>query len=308
MKIKFFLLVILVFSLKVQMSLAASLVYVPEELDGEHARIVVVLHGCLQTPEAMSLGTGWNRIADQNNLVIIYPQVPSGSNPGDCWSWFLRENQSSQSGQLRLVRDEVLKWKSLLQVPDAPVFVTGISSGAATTAGLLACFPKDFVAGAIHSGPSYGLASTTWEGESVLKGFPPKSSVISQRPCHPEDFQRPVMVIQGSADSVVNPVNIKHIISDFFPEAVVSKSKEQISNGLKFKIEDYEVSGQLRGRVLLIEELGHAWAGFTENLKHSSLLGPSGQFPTQVPFFSPQGPSSTNLIFEFFDSVPISYQ
>lgn len=279
----------------------AALIYIPQKLDISRAKVIVVIHGCLQSPESMALGTGWNQKADQHNLVILYPQVPSGSNALDCWSWYLPENQQDKTGQLALIREEIATWKKRLNIGKAPVFVAGISSGAATTAGLMACFPNEFIAGAIHSGPSYGLAASLKAGEELLKSG--ASSEPIKRPCDPKNFKKPVMIIQGEADQVVNPKNVNLIASDFLSHASRGEMKTRQANDLKYQSEDYLYQGQLAGRIVRIEGLGHSWAGYKENLRHSEILGPNGKIPTQVPFFSSQGPSATNMIFEFFESV-----
>lgn len=281
---------------------ASALVYVPENFNPATARVVVVIHGCYQTPESMALGTGWNQKADQNNLVMIYPQVPTGSNPIDCWNWYLPENQNAKVGQLSIIHGEIENWKSRLKIEKAPVFVTGISSGAATVSGLLACFPADFRAGAIHSGLSFGLASNLRDAEDILKNG--VKQIPASRACSPSNFKKPVMVIHGSADKVVNPVHVQTLVEDFLGHAIRTTTDSGAANGLKYTTENYIANGRFAGRVVMVEGLEHAWAGHVENLRHPYVLGPGGKFPTHVPFFSAQGPSSTNLIWEFFNSVP----
>src|SRR5688572_30729732 len=92
----------------------AALVYTPTKLKPQSANLVVVIHGCLQSAESMALGTGWNQIADENNLVILYPQVPADSNPLNCWSWYLPENQRADTGQLKILRDEIQSLRQTL--------------------------------------------------------------------------------------------------------------------------------------------------------------------------------------------------
>lgn len=276
----------------------ASLLFVPSHLDAKRAKIVVVIHGCLQSAESMALGTGWNQIAELNNLVIIYPQVPEGSNPLSCWSWYLPENQRSDSGQLKTVFEEIKSVQRLLKLKNPDVFATGISSGAATVAGLLACFPNEFKAGAIHSGPSYGLAQTLEDGEKTLKEGP--LSAVSKGSCQPRSFSGSILVIQGSADSVVNPSHGKRIISDFIGNAEAVATKEDATGDLAYSTSDYLSEKSGKGRLIMVQGLGHAWSGFAANLKHGNLLGPKSKIPTHLPFFANEGPSATNLIWEFF--------
>ena len=72
-------------------------VYVPKrcaEADAGCA-LHVALHGCRQTAaeigKAFVAGAGYNRWADTNGIVVLYPQVRNAglsSNPKNCWDWW----------------------------------------------------------------------------------------------------------------------------------------------------------------------------------------------------------------------------
>jgi len=71
--------------------------YVPERCAKERCRIHVVFHGCRQGAaeigERFVREAGYNRWADTNALVILYPQAikrysPSVFNPRGCWDWW----------------------------------------------------------------------------------------------------------------------------------------------------------------------------------------------------------------------------
>ncbi|MBL8513584.1 MAG: hypothetical protein JNJ55_06300 [Betaproteobacteria bacterium] len=66
--------------------------YVPESCgNGTTCRVHVVLHGCKMNAtdigDAFAKGAGFNRWADTNNLVILYPQTGEGATNG-CWDWW----------------------------------------------------------------------------------------------------------------------------------------------------------------------------------------------------------------------------
>lgn len=49
--------------------------YVPENIDlNKSIPLVVVIYGCTQSAEMISNETGWNKLADSLNLIIIYPE------------------------------------------------------------------------------------------------------------------------------------------------------------------------------------------------------------------------------------------
>lgn len=249
--------------------------YKPDNLNASTANIVVVIHGCLQSAESMALGTGFNQLADHNGFLVVYPQIAEGSNLLGCWNWFFPENQRADSGQLKQVMDQIHDAKVKFGLKNPDVFVTGISSGAATVAGLLACFPGEFKAGAIHSGPSYGLAKTQAEGERVLREGP--GNVTTSGPCHPKDFRGSLLVIQGTADVIVNPTNAQRIVTDF--------------KGASTRLE-------------MVKGLGHAWAGSSANLRYKELLEKMGALGvTKVPFFSDAGPNATAMMWDSFSKA-----
>lgn len=73
-------------------------VYVPQSCSSGKAQcsLHVAFHGCKQSEEFIGRKfaekTGYNRWADANNLVILYPQTRKtselGSNPKGCWDWW----------------------------------------------------------------------------------------------------------------------------------------------------------------------------------------------------------------------------
>ena len=77
---------------------ASGFLYVPPGCDsnaGQGCRLHVVLHGCLQDPTNIGdkyvKNTGYNRWADSNRIVLLYPQtapINPLANPNACWDWF----------------------------------------------------------------------------------------------------------------------------------------------------------------------------------------------------------------------------
>lgn len=71
-------------------------VYVPASCAaGQACKLHVAFHGCLQsaaTPGvdiAFYKNAGYNRWADTNNIIVLYPQtVATTANPGGCWDWW----------------------------------------------------------------------------------------------------------------------------------------------------------------------------------------------------------------------------
>jgi poly(3-hydroxybutyrate) depolymerase len=70
--------------------------YVPLACDAERCRVHVALHGCRQGAEAVGerfvRDAGYNRWADTNRLIVLYPQAIARYwwpyNPRGCWDWW----------------------------------------------------------------------------------------------------------------------------------------------------------------------------------------------------------------------------
>lgn len=73
-------------------------IYVPEACEGgkQTCRIHVAFHGCKMASNLIgdhfAVHAGYNRWADVNNIVVLYPQIDGAakqsSNPKACWDWF----------------------------------------------------------------------------------------------------------------------------------------------------------------------------------------------------------------------------
>nr|WP_314543519.1 PHA-depolymerase-like protein [uncultured Massilia sp.] len=68
--------------------------YVPAACaSGQSCRLHVAFHGCLQAAStvgpAFYQNAGYNRWADTNRIVVLYPQAAAtAANPGGCWDWW----------------------------------------------------------------------------------------------------------------------------------------------------------------------------------------------------------------------------
>jgi len=71
-------------------------IYAPEacQQEGADCPLHVVFHGCMQTTSDINMqyveNTGYNEVAEANNLIILYPQAVKSmlKNPNGCWDWW----------------------------------------------------------------------------------------------------------------------------------------------------------------------------------------------------------------------------
>jgi poly(3-hydroxybutyrate) depolymerase len=74
----------------------AGYAYIPQQCASERCRVHVAFHGCRQNAEAVGerfvREAGYNRWADTNRLIVLYPQTIARYfyvyNPRGCWDWW----------------------------------------------------------------------------------------------------------------------------------------------------------------------------------------------------------------------------
>ena len=113
---------------------ATGWLYVPANCTANQScQLHVVLHGCQQDPTKIGdqyyRNTGYNKWADTNNMVILYPQTaPSSSgNPNGCWDWWGYDdaNYAKKSGrQMVAIKGMVDKLSSGFVALPAPTGLT----------------------------------------------------------------------------------------------------------------------------------------------------------------------------------------
>ncbi len=262
-------------------------VYVPVSVTKPKA-LVVMIHGCKQSSDMIAAGTKWNELAQKNNFIVLYPDQLKTLNPINCWNWFLPENLSPDKGEAKALKDLIQGVKEQYLNSNSPVYLAGMSSGAGIAATLLSCFPEDFKAAGLHSGPSYAVAKAPREADEVLRNGP--SGKRYRHPlCDLKKYTNRLMVIQGMSDERVNPLNAQAIVQDYLSEkGATQEVKKELSGLKKITQTDYFIQShsQVSLRLWQVISLGHAWSGGTEGL----------------PYNDPQASSATEAMWSFFSS------
>ncbi|MFA5180797.1 MAG: PHB depolymerase family esterase [Syntrophales bacterium] len=101
-------------------------VYVPQACaTGATCKLHVVFHGCKQNTATVDQqfvrNTGYNRWADTNNIVVLYPQTSTAA-PNGCWDWWGYDsaNFAQKSGpQLAAVKAMVTRLSGAAAMPPA---------------------------------------------------------------------------------------------------------------------------------------------------------------------------------------------
>jgi hypothetical protein len=116
--------------------------YIPQAcMAGEQCRVHVVLHGCQQNVTLVQQqyvrSTGYNRWADSNRLVMLYPQTSTQAT-NSCWDWWGYDSASyakkagPQMAAIKAMVDQVSAGGTKPPPADLPA-PTGVATSSATS-------------------------------------------------------------------------------------------------------------------------------------------------------------------------------
>jgi len=136
--------------------------YVPADMPA-NAPLIVLLHGCTQNA-AQFANAGFNQIADDRKVYLVYAQQSSANNPVSCFNWAGEYGDPANlvrgQGENQSIKEMVDRMKADHGIDSARIYVAGFSAGAAFVPVLLATWPDVFAGGAVMSGVPYRCAQS----------------------------------------------------------------------------------------------------------------------------------------------------
>ena len=253
--------------------------YIPAARNGENLPLIVMLHGCTQSPDDFAVGTGMNALAEQHGFLVAYPAQPTGANANKCWNWFKPEDQVRDRGEPVLIAGLTRDILRDQKVDPLRVYIAGLSAGGAAAMIVATAYPDIFSAVGVHSGLPAGAAQDVPQAFSAMRNGASGTALAEAVP---------TIVIHGLADTTVHPGNGRAVVKQAVKAfgKLGSTTKRGVSP--KGRAYRHTVHARRDGPTLVelweIDGAGHAWAGGR----------PAGTFT------DPAGPDASAEMVRFF--------
>ncbi|MYT73470.1 MULTISPECIES: PHB depolymerase family esterase [unclassified Streptomyces] len=267
---------------------------------GKKLPVVVALHGCGMTGSginSMKDLTGFNRIADAEGFIVVYPSQDLLRNGLACWNAFEPAHQHRGSGEPSLIAGATNDVVQRYHADATRVHVAGASSGAALAVIMAVTYPDMYASAASVAGGEYALDKVKPDPDAVS---PLDTAKLAHAEMGPRARQVALLIEQGSADTTVPPwvgdrlASHWAAVDDLAPDGILDGDVDDVPDGTSrvaapgerpYTHTVYTARG---GGPTLIEKYD------VEGLEHKWPGGGSG------PFADPSGPDMSSLVWKFF--------
>ena len=224
------------------------LLYRPSAKHGPVRGVILMLHGCTQTPEDFAAGTRMHLQAEEHGLLVAYPEQTRAGNAQLCWNWFRPGDQGRMRGEAAQLAALASSLAGEHGVPPDRVFVAGLSAGGAMAAILANTHPEVIAAVGVHSGLAPGSAQDVISAFAAMRGDAAPGA---------EPVRAPAIIFHGSADATVAPVNAGRLSGPLDETA----RRSGAAPGRRFDVLAGRNASGHPVEVWRIDGAGHAWAG-----------------------------------------------
>jgi poly(hydroxyalkanoate) depolymerase family esterase len=276
--------------------------YIPSGYIGQEVPLVVMLHGCTQSPNDIAVGTQMNVLAEEHIFLVAYPAQAQGANMNKCWNWFKASDQQRGRGEPSLVAGITRQVIDEYNVAEGRVYVTGMSAGGAMAAIMAETYPDLYAAVGIHSGLAPGVAhdmpsafaAMHQGGQAILRRDVPTATATGE-----STRMVPAIVFHGDCDKTVHPRNADRLLEHYRPAKLTGSQEEVSGSTLRGTVRQGQVAGghaytratyrDAGGRAIAerwtVHGLGHAWSGGSSSGSYTDPKGPDAS-AEMVRFFN----------------------
>ncbi len=244
--------------------------YIPSISSSERLPLIVMLHGCTQSPDDFAAGTRMNALAEEQGFLVAYPAQHALANAKHCWNWFKPGDQSRDQGEPSLIAGITQDIMRDHPVDPARVYIAGLSAGGAAAAIMGDAYSDLYAAVGVHSGLPSGAASdlpSAFDAMRVGAAIKERSTRIV-----------PTIIFHGDKDPVVHPRNGDAVAAQALGAAAGLRQTTQHGQAPGGHAYSRMIHTDAEGRTMCeqwnIREAGHAWAGGSPSGSHTDPHGP----------------------------------
>jgi poly(hydroxyalkanoate) depolymerase family esterase len=269
--------------------------YIPSTYRGDAVPLVVMLHGCTQSPDDFAAGTRMNVLAEEHTCLVVYPAQTPSANAQKCWNWFSPGHQQRDQGEPSLIAGITRQVMRDHAVDPRRVYIAGLSAGGAAAAIMGMAYPDLYAAVGVHSGLACGAASdlasavaAMRQGGAATAHRPGSNPVAEGRP-----RIVPTIVFHADQDGTVHPCNGDQVIAQSGAASGLRTEVQrgQVPGGHAYSRTIHaDVDGQAVLEQWLIHGGGHAWSGGNS----------AGSYT------DPRGPDASREMLRFFLDHPLT--
>lgn len=263
------------------------LLHIPPGLDTTGAPLLLMLHGCTQTPEDFARGTRMDQLAGEQGYVVAWPAQSAARNQNRCWNWFRRGDQQRGRGEPAILAALTRQLVARHRLDAGRVYVAGLSAGGAMAAVLASTHPDVYAAIGVHSGLPVGLASDVPSAFAAMRSGGPRGGRVST-----SAPPVPAIIFHGDSDTTVHPDNGTGVMEQSLGdggtargaftgtvEAATAPGRRAATRNV-FRMPD----GRIAAEHWVVHGAGHAWSGGD----------PAGSYT------DPRGPDASQQMLRFF--------
>lgn len=283
------------------------IVYIPTTYSAANpAPLVVFAHGCQTTAEEQLNASLYNRVAEREGFLVVYPDVNAteAAQPGptrNCWQFPVPTSWHRDSGDAAAIAGITRAVMDRWRIDPERVYMVGVSAGGFMTSIMAAAYPDLYAAVAI-------MAAGAYADGTCLAGAPGIPAITSAQLAREEMGARarliPRIVMGGDADQGIVPacadkaleqgLRTNNLVLGSQQDSPISLTPASVreeaattADGYSSTVSTYlDPDGCLIGERWLIHGMNHFWSGGSSD-------------PEWKNFTDPKGPSGAEVTWDF---------